>query len=67
MVDEHGEIGMLGLKIAVTGAVLVIVTGVAMHAIGKKMPSMWVALPILAVFFGGLAATVGGFLWWVCA
>lgn len=56
---------MLGLKIAVTGAVLVFVTGTAMHALGRKMPSPWVALPILTAFFGGLAATVGGFLWWV--
>ncbi len=58
---------MLGLKIAVTGVLLVMVTCVAIHAIGKKMPSMWVALPILAVFFGALVATVGGFLWWVWA
>ena len=58
---------MLGLKIAVTGAMLMVLTVVVMHGIGKKMPPLWVALPLLVVLFGGIAATIGGFLWWVWA
>lgn len=58
---------MIGLKIAATGAVLVITAGTAMSVIGEKMPALWVAVPLLTIFFGGLAATLGGFLWWVWA
>ena len=49
---------MLGLKIAVTGAVVMFLTAAAMHAIGKKMPSPLIAIPMLAVIFGSMAAIV---------
>lgn len=58
---------MIELKIAVTGAVLVILAGIAIQGTGSKTPSLWVALPLLTAFFGGLAAAVGGFLWWLWA
>ena len=58
---------MLGLKIAVTGAMLVVLTAGVIHVKGKKMPPLWVALPLLVVLIGGIAATIGGFLWWVWA
>jgi hypothetical protein len=56
---------MIGLKVAVTGAVLFALSGSCMAAVGKKMPSLWIALPLLFAFFGGLLAMVGGFLHWV--
>ena len=46
---------------------LVVLTAVVIHVIGKKMPPLWVALPLLVVLIGGIAATIGGFLWWVWA
>lgn len=58
---------MLGLKIVVTGALSLLLAGLAIKAIGKKMPSLWVAIPVLTMFFAGLAAVVGGFLWLVWA
>ena len=58
---------MLGLKIAVTGAMLVVLTAGVIHVIGKKMSPLWVGLPLLVVLIGGIAATIGGFLWWVWA
>ena len=56
---------MLGLKIAVTGALFLLLAGSSMAVIGKKMPSIWIALPLIAMFVGGMAAAFGGFLWWV--
>lgn len=58
---------MLELKIAFTGVVLVMLAGIAIHSIWSNRPSPWVVWPILTVFFGGLAAAAGGFLWWLWA
>ena len=56
---------MLGLKIAVTAFVLAVLSSAVIGLIGKKMPSLWVAWPLMLLFYGGAATTVGGFLWWV--
>ena len=56
----------LGMQIAVTGAIALLVLHVVMHMIGK-CPRMWIAVPILGAYFSGWAAMVGGFLWWVWA
>ena len=56
--------GGVGLQIAVTGAVVLLVLNFAMP---KRCPRMAVAAPVLALYFAALAAMVGGFLWWVWA
>lgn len=58
---------MLALKIEMTGVVAFMLAGATISVLGKKMPSLWLAMPLLALFFGGLVSMVGGFLWWVWA
>jgi hypothetical protein len=52
----------LGLQIAVTGALVLLVMNFAMP---NRCPRMAVAVPVLALYFAALASMVGGFLWWV--
>ena len=52
---------MLGLKIAATGALLMLLSGIAVRAIGR-WPGLAKGLPLLLVWFGGAAATVVGLL-----
>jgi hypothetical protein len=52
---------MLGLKIVMTGTMLMSLACIAIAIVGKKMPSLWLALPIMTAFFGGLGVVVGGF------
>lgn len=57
---------MYGLKIAATGALCFVLATWAMAAIGMdKPPRKLVAVPLLVLWFGGVAATVGGYLWWL--
>jgi len=52
----------IGMQIAVTGAVVLLVLKFAMP---KRCPRMAVAVPVLTLYFAAWAAMVGGFLWWV--
>jgi hypothetical protein len=54
----------LGLQIAATGATLMFVSGALIWWI-RRMPSPWIALPLLAGYFGGMVAMPVGYLWWV--
>lgn len=58
---------MLGLKIAITGAVMVLIASICGQSIGKKVPAAWIAIPLIVTFFGGILAIIGGFLYWVWA
>jgi len=54
----------IGMQIAVTGAVVMLVL---MMTMPKRCPRMVVAVPVLLAYFAAWAAMVGGFLWWVWA
>lgn len=56
----------IGMQISVTGAVALLVIHIIMQMIGK-CPRMTIAGPLLAAYFSGWAAMVGGFLCWVWA
>jgi hypothetical protein len=54
----------LGIQIAVTGALMTVVAGLAVISIGPYPPSRWwITLPILAALFGGVVAFFVGLLW----
>lgn len=53
---------MLGFKIALTGFVGLTLASLVMHAVGKKMPTLWVAVPTMVVFVASIAAIFVGFL-----
>ncbi len=57
----------IGLKIAMTGSIAALVFGVLIGLVGKQMPRMVVAIPLLGGFFGGTAAVVVGWLMMVWA
>jgi hypothetical protein len=52
---------MLGLKIAATGALVMLLSGIAVKAIGG-WPGVAKGLPLLIAWFGGAAAVVAGLL-----
>ena len=52
---------MLGLKIAATGILVMLISGLAVKAIGG-WPSALKGFPLLALWFGGAAAVVIGLL-----
>lgn len=52
---------MLGLKIAATGALLMLLSGVLIKAIGG-WPGVAKGFPLLLLWFGGAAAAVLGLL-----
>lgn len=53
---------MLGVKVALTGAILFIVTTVAISLIGRPMPRLWIAAPLVAGWFCSAVAAVVGLL-----
>lgn len=53
---------MLGTKIALTGALFVIVSGYAIHKIGKKYPGPVIGVLLVTVFWAGFAAVMAGLL-----
>lgn len=55
---------MLGVQIFFTGFIFFVV-GLFIVKIHKKVPSAYVAAPVLAAVFGGLAAMVVGFLMFI--
>lgn len=52
---------MLGLKIAATGALALFLSSLAIRSVGK-WPGVAKGLPLLALWFGGAAATLAGLL-----
>ena len=52
---------MLGMKIAATGALVMLVSRLAVSAVGD-WPGVAKGLPLLALWFGGVAAVIVGFL-----
>jgi len=59
-------LNMLGLKIAATGLLAMLLSGVAIRAVGG-WPGVAKGLPLVLVWFGGAAATVVGLLMTVWA
>lgn len=58
---------MIGMKVFITGMIVSFTCGAVMSLIGRQMPSMWIAAPLIAGALGGIAAAVFGLLWWVWA
>lgn len=52
---------MLGLKIAATGLLVMLLSWIAIRIIGR-WPGIKKAFPLLAMLLGGAAATVSGLL-----
>ena len=61
LVEKRERLNMLGLKIAATGALLVLLSGLAIKTIGK-WPGAPKGAPLLMAWFGGAAAVLAGCL-----